>query len=244
MKTKNLINLISKYSISDVDSVKYVVVDSAIQIEALNGKRNCRYSIKMKNTDLQDGVFGIYDSKTLKAVLGVLGDDILVKYNKVDNSIKTLEMKDSKGKTVSMVTSDLSILDEVKPFKGLPDDFNVVIKITDEFISDFSKSMTALSVENITIPAYSDKSKISMLFGLVKNSNTNKIELSLTEYLDVEKSKDEVTSSLTFDGKTLLQILSANKDVDGTLKIHDDLMMIDYDNDEFENKYVLVALRD
>lgn len=244
MKTKKIIDFINKYTIGDVDSVKMVVDANTLSVDALTGKRNCRYYVKMKDTDLDDGEFGIYNSKLLKNILGVLDDDITIKYNKSNSLINALDINDKSMRKATVVTSDLSILDPIKPMKQLPDDFVVVMNITADFIKDFSQSLTALGAENITFPAYSKKDDLSIIFGLMKTSNTNTISLGLKDYMITESTKDTLRNNLTFDGKTLLQILLANKDITGTLSIFDDLMIIDYASDEYENKYLLVALPD
>jgi len=248
MKKKRLVELISKYNVAKTEQVIYKCLNKEILVEAKTENKNLRITVKLKDSILEDGSFGILDTKTFKAMLSVLNEDIAVKYDKSGDDIISLNIRDTNKRNVKIVTGNLSIFEEVEPVKTLPSDYPVVMNISDEFIRDFTNSMSALNVDSFSISRFTDINNVKLMFGFNSHTNTDTITIPLKNYIDKSKDKaesiGELENEVYFDARSLLEILTVNKEIaeSGKILIHDRLIRIEYNTADFECQYLMVSL--
>jgi hypothetical protein len=141
---------------------------------------------------------------------------------------------------VQYVAADLDILPARPKTKSIPD-YNVEIKLNEEFIGKFLKAKAALpEVDLFTLVMSKKKGKLEMVLGYSDNINTNRVALEV----DAEKGKDKVKAPISFNAKILKEIISANDECKNPiLKVSEDgLAYVEISQDAFTSQYYLVKI--
>ena len=132
--------------------------------------------------------------------------------------------------------ADLSVIPSVPDLKGLPN-FDVQIKLDQNFITKFIRAKGALADENnFTFVSKGGKNQIIIGFS---NINTNRISI------DVDATTEGDVSGISFSATYLKEILVANKESnDATLDISTQgLSHIHFTADEYTSDYYLVEIQ-
>lgn len=243
MKKSTLISFINKYSLNgNIESVKWIVDanDNKIKTSSISDEKDVICIVEIKNSyGLESQELGINDTLKLQKLLGVLGENVDVKYNKKNEKVTSLNFESNKVK-VQYVTADVSVIPNVPVLKTLPE-FNLEIPLTKEFVSQFVKAKSALSeVDTLTFMKPTKKDgNIKLVIGH-SSVNTNKISMDI----EVDEVKNTLEENINFSAKYLKEILTSNSDCENAvLKVSDGgLAHVEFKTDEFECNYYLVKI--
>jgi len=237
MKKDKLINVIKKYHLNNtIDSVKWVVgADNAVDINFVTSDRTLVGSLRATGVDIEESELGIYTTAQLLKLFSVFGDDIDISMLKIDNIARTLNMKD-KSTSVTYMLSDLSVIPIAGKPKQLPE-FQLQIKIDNEFINKFNKAKGALpDISHVTFNCKGDKKE--MIIGYSSN-NTTRVTLP------IEGTCSGDVTYKSFNSNYLKEVLAANTDAtEALIEISDaGLMAVSYKGPDFSSTYFFVEVQ-
>jgi ribosome maturation factor RimP len=134
-------------------------------------------------------------------MLSAVGDDIDVTVNGVDKTAVSMKIKD-KDINMTFMLADLSVIRQVPDLKNTPD-WNVTIKLTNDFINKFIKAKNALpDSENFGIKCNNEEVEMIINYSTI---NTNRIKFNWS----AEGSTDIPITC--FSSTLFKEILQANK---------------------------------
>lgn len=236
MEKQKLNRFISKYNLAGlIESVKWNTSDSSLSTKFISDDKSVLGSISMTGFDYKNTEFGVYDTSKLVKMVGVLGTDIEFDVQMVDDKSVSLKFKDG-STSVNYMLADLSVIPSVPELKGLPE-FDVQIKLDQNFITKFIRAKSALVDEN-NFTFVSKKGKSQIIIGY-SNINTNRISI------DVDSTTKGDVDGISFSATYLKEILVANKESnDATLNISTQgLSHIHFAADEYTSDYYLVEIQ-
>lgn len=236
MEKQKLNRFVSKYTLAGlVESVKWESKDGSLNTSFISDDKSVLGSVKMKDFEGSNSIFGVYDTTKLTKMLSVLGETIDFTISDIDGKAISLKFKD-KSTSINYMLADLSVIPNVPDLKQLPN-FDVKIKLDSTFISTFIKAKAALSDEN-TFTFVSNGGKSEIIIGH-SNINTNRISIEV----DAETTGD--VKPISFSSTYLKEILVANREAsDATLNISTQgLSHIHFEIDEYTSDYYLVELQ-
>lgn len=235
MEKAKLNRFISKYGLSGlVESVKWEVKDSVLNTSFISDDKSVLGSVEMTGFNQDNAVFGVYDTTKLTKMLSVLGSDVEFDITEVNEKAVSLKFKDGTT-SVNYMLADLTVIPNVPDLKTLPD-FNVKIKLDQNFTNKFIKAKGALADEN-TFTFVSKDGRNQIILGY-SNINSNRISI------DVEREGEGDVEPISFSATYLKEILNANKEAsDATLDISSQgLSHIHFEVDEYTSDYYLVEI--
>jgi hypothetical protein len=244
MDKKNIETFIKKYYLGGtLEQVRWLSGEGALNVTALTSDKKFLTSVTLKKFDgFGDAEVGILETTRLKQMLTALSDDVTFELNHDDEDatrIVSLTVSDSVS-TMSYVAADLDVLPKRPKTKSIPD-YNVEIKLTDDFIGRFMKAKGSLpDVDLFTLVMSKKKKKLEMVLGYSENINNNRQAISV----DAEEGKDTVKEPISFNAKILKEILVANEEVkDPMLRVSEDgLAFLEFDQDGFNSQYYLIKI--
>ncbi len=244
MDKKNIDTFIKKYYLGGtLEQVRWMVANNSLNVTALTSDKKFLTSVTLKKFEgFGDAEVGILETTRLKQMMAALSDDINFKLNlDEEDANRITSMVNSDAKTeVQYVAADLDVLPKRPKTKALPD-YQVEIKLTDEFIGKFMKAKSALpEVDLFTLVMSKKKKKLEMVLGYSENVNSNRIALEV----DAEEGKDSVSAPASFNAKILKEIITANEEVkEPVLKVSEDgLAFLEFDQDGFNAQYYLIKI--
>lgn len=234
---KNRLNrFISKYNLAGlVESVSWKAENKTLTTRFISDDKTVLGSVSVSEFDFEDSTIGVYNTNTLKSLLGVLGNDINIALKRVDEKPISLALT-SDSTTIQYQLADLAVIPNVPDLKQMPE-FGIEVEMDGNFIEKFIKAKSALSdIDNFTV--LSEKGKLKIVIGY-SNINTNRVELVVNENYDGE------VKPISFSAKYFKEILSANKEANkATLKVSKDgLANVDFSVDGFASSYYLVEVQ-
>lgn len=235
MEKQKLNKFISRYNLAGlVESVKWETENNVLKTSFISDDKSVLGSVSMKDFQYEDSKFGVYDTSKLTKMLSVLGNDVDFELVTVNDKVASLKFKDG-STAVNYMLAELSIIPNVPDLKQLPD-FDIKIKLDQNFITKFIRAKGALSDENtFTFVTKNGKSQIILGYSSI---NTNRITI------DVDCESPEKTTPISFSSTYLKEILVANKEAnDATLSISSKgLAHIHFEIDEYSSDYFLVEI--
>ena len=235
VKNNSLGRFISKYYLeSAVASSKWRLKNETLSARFMTEDRTLLGELKLKNfkCDSIDGeTLGIYNTEQLVKLLGVLDDDVEIKYE-----YPFLHITDTKSK-VSYVLSDLSIIPDAPAMKVQPT-FDTELTMDADFGKKFVKGKGALSdVETFTLVKNGTADTINIVIGH-SSIATNNCTIPV-------KSTNTDVKLVSFNAKYLKSIITANSDAkECTMKVSSDgLARLNFKSDDFEVEYNMVAVQ-
>lgn len=236
MDKNNLNRFIAKYNLAGlVEVVSWITENGMLSTRFISDDKTVLGSVSLNSFEFEDSTIGIYDTNSLKSLLGVLGNDINISLKKNENTPVSLSLT-SDFTTVQYQLADLSVIPNVPELKKLPE-FTININIDSNFIEKFIKAKSALSdVDTFTI--LSEKGKLKIVIGYSK-INTNRVELI------VDENFIETINPISFSAKYFKEILSANKESsESILRISKEgLANVNFSVGEFTSSYYLVEVQ-
>lgn len=235
MEKGKLNRFVQKYNLAGlVESVKWETKDNELTTSFISDDKSVLGKVTMKEFNFNDATFGVYDTSKLTKMLGVLGEAVEFEISDVEGKPVSLKFKDG-STSVNYMLADLSVIPNVPDLKKLPD-FNIKIKLDENFISKFIRAKSALADENnFTFVVKNGKAQIVLGHS---NINTNRISI------DVEGEVEGDVEPISFSATYLKEILVANKEAkDATLNISSQgLSHIHFEVGEYTSDYYLVEI--
>jgi hypothetical protein len=235
MEKGKLNRFVQKYNLAGlVESVKWETKDNALTTSFISDDKSVLGKVTMTEFNFNDTTFGVYDTSKLTKMLSVLGDAVDFEISDVEGKAVSLKFKDG-STSVNYMLADLSVIPNVPDLKKLPD-FNIKIKLDENFISKFIRAKSALTDENnFTFVAKNGKAQIVLGHS---NINTNRISI------EVEGEIEGDVEPISFSATYLKEILVANKEAkDATLNISSQgLSHIHFEAGEYTSDYYLVDI--
>lgn len=208
MQKQKFLNTITQYCIGSNPPVKYTVKDNTLTIHFRSEQKDLRGVVEVSDIEMEDNIFGVYDSEKFSRILGALDNDISVKIEK-----STLTLSDE-NTVASFMLSPLDIIyneynedpEVVSPFKEIPEP-NLKFELTQELVQKFIKAKNALPESSIV--AFQGFNTIGSDIEMILNYSThptNQIKIQVNG----EVTKDlDITA---FSADYIKEILIANKD--------------------------------
>ncbi len=235
MEKGKLNRFVQKYNLAGlVESVKWETKDNSLTTSFISDDKSVLGKVTLNEFNFNDATFGVYDTSKLTKMLGVLGETVDFEISDVDGKPVSLKFKDG-STSVNYMLADLSVIPNVPDLKKLPD-FNIKIKLDENFISKFIRAKSALADENnFTFVVKNGKAQIVLGHS---NINTNRISI------DVEGEISGDVEPISFSATYLKEILVANKEAkDATLNISSQgLSHIHFEAGEYTSDYYLVEI--
>ena len=235
MEKGKLNRFVQKYNLAGlVESVKWETKDNSLTTSFISDDKSVLGKVTLNEFNFNDATFGVYDTSKLTKMLGVLGEAVDFEISDVDGKPVSLKFKDG-STSVNYMLADLSVIPNVPDLKKLPD-FNIKIKLDENFISKFIRAKSALADENnFTFVVKNGKAQIVLGHS---NINTNRISI------DVEGEISGDVEPISFSATYLKEILVANKEAkDATLNISSQgLSHIHFEVGEYTSDYYLVEI--
>jgi hypothetical protein len=235
MEKSKLNRFVQKYNLAGlVESVKWETKENSLTTSFISDDKSVLGKVTMTNFGYNDTTFGVYDTSKLIKMLSVLGESIEFDISDIDGKPVSLKFKDG-STSINYMLADLSVIPNVPDLKQLPN-FNIKIKLDENFITKFIRAKSALVDENnFTFVAKDGKCHI-----VLGHSNINTNRISIEVDCECEGSIDPISFSANF----LKEILVANKEAkDAILEISSQgLSHIHFEIDEYTTDYYLVQI--
>lgn len=235
MEKSKLNRFVQKYNLAGlVESVKWETKENSLTTSFISDDKSVLGKVTMTNFGYNDTTFGVYDTSKLTKMLSVLGESIDFDISDIDGKPVSLKFKDG-STSINYMLADLSVIPNVPDLKSLPN-FNIKIKLDENFITKFIRAKSALVDEN-NFTFVSKDGKCHIVLGH-SNINTNRISIEVD--CECEGSIDPISFSANF----LKEILVANKEAkDAILEISSQgLSHIHFEIDEYTTDYYLVQI--
>jgi hypothetical protein len=237
MEKSKLDKFISKYNLGgSCESVTLKSDGDNLSVRTISADKNVLVEITAEQIKFPEGEFGVYDTKKLRSILGVLDENITVNTSVANGKMTGLNLNDNSTKA-TFVLADATVIPAVPELKKLPVvDFTILLD--DKFVGTFVKAKSALNdVETFTVMSSGADKTAEVVIGHSSN-NTNRI--SITVATDVATK----VSPISFSANYLREILTANKEVsNGTLQISSKgLSVAKFDSNGYASTYYLVQI--
>jgi hypothetical protein len=236
MNKAYLDRFISKYSLGDsVNSVVLNVNNEVLTTEFITLDKSLLGKVTLDTFQFEDVQLGIYDTKQLASLLGVLNDDINLTVVKSQDKVVSVKFEDSYA-SVNYMLSDLSVIPDVPQMKSVPE-FELSLKIDSLFITKFISGKNALA-ESETFTVLTDANTDSCKFVINYSAiNTNRVNLPVT----VDTFSD--VGPLSFNAELFAKVLQANKECESaSMEISSKgLARASFKVDNYDAVYNLVA---
>lgn len=242
MQKSKLEKFITKYNLGgSCESVIFKSDGMNLSVRAISDDKNVLGEVTVQDINFPEGEFGVYDTKKLRSILGVLDDTLTIGLNKksVNDTPTSLNITDGNTRA-TFVLADPSVIPPVPELKKLPP-MDFTINLDQKFIQTFIKAKSALNeVETFAIMSSGEDNTVSVVIGH-SNTNTNRITITA--------STDKVCrlSPINFSANYLREILTANKDNPNggtaTLQVSSKgIALVQLDSPDFKVSYYLVQI--
>lgn len=238
MQKSVLERFIAKYNLAGAaEAVTWNTKGNKLATSFISDDKNVLGQVTTTEVSFDDGEYSVYDTTTLRSLMGVLDEDIEIKVNMKAEKALSLQLKDSSSK-VTFVLAKAEVIPDVPGLKQLPE-FDLEVTLDERFFTTFVKGKNALpDVETFTV--VTEKGQTSIVLGYSKKINQNQVDF----VVDLAKG-DGTTRPINFSARYMKEILLANKEArGGVLKISDKgLAHITFDLDGFSVDYYLVEIQ-
>ena len=236
MEKSKLEKFVSKYNLGgSCESVLWKSDGDDITVKCISDDKNVLGIITVKDAKLEEGEYGIFDTKQLSSMLSVLGEGIKITTKKTGGKTSAIHLTDDNVK-VDYVLADSAVIPAAPDLKQLPA-FDIEIKLDQKVMNTFLKAKGALSdVETFTV--MSDGTSAQIVLGY-SDMNTNRITI------DVETSKNVKLSPINFSARYLKEIIAANREAaSGVLKVSaKGLAYVKFGVSDYNTDYYLVQIQ-
>ena len=234
MEKQRIDQFIEKYNLGGlIETVMWNVENKTLKTSFISSDKTVIGMVEMENFNVPDDEFGVYDTKQLKGMLGVLENDVEFKTVKTGEKILSLKFSD-KATSLNYIAADKSIIPTPPGLKKLPD-FDAEITLDTAFINKFIKAKGALSEQkSFTFIVKDGKAQIALGY-VGGETNTNRI------FLDVDAKVGE-DAQISFSADYFKEILVANKNAtDAKMEISTKgLAHVKFEADGFVSEYYLI----
>ena len=228
MDKSKLLNFINKYSLNGLcNTVKWSAKNRGLVTDFITDDKNILGKVAVKAVNFPEGQYGIYNTKGLVKLLGIL-------QNEVDLDVEDNTSLTFTDKTISakFLLASLDIIAS-PPAATLPE-FDFEFDINSIFIDRFIKARAAL--DEATVFAFAMiEGKISIVLNYALH-NTDRIIIPL-------ESNYTLSDPLVFNIDNFKEILAANKDCTGKVSVSTQgLLMVKCQAEDIASVYYQVML--
>ena len=241
-KTK-LETFIKKYSLGGtLDEVRWISNGKTLKVSEMTSDKKFLATVEMKNFDaFKETEFVVTNTPKLKSLISALSENVTVDLNAGEddeNRIISINVADEKNSFVYN-TGDSEHLQKKPKIQSIPN-YEVEIKLTEDFVNSFSKAKAALSDVQLFTFVMSKKNRLEMVLGYSSNINTDRFVLSL----DTLDDKNKLKEPASFSAGILKEILAANSEVkDPIFKVSEQgLAYVEFDTPDFNAKYYMIKV--
>lgn len=233
-----LLNFISKYKIADIDDVVWNFSEKSLSTSIRTLDKSVIGYIKMFNVNDENfngKSLGIKNSSIVLKYLGLLKDNVELFYGKSkDNTPSQLHLKDGNLEFYVSLASTESVRKVPQQKSDLPTEYDISIKITDDFIDTFSKGKSVFSeLAKFSVRVINGKCKVFLGRDEVLY---NRMEIC------PETNKVTDIKDLFFNIAGFSDALLANKGVNAEFLISSEgVGILEYKNDSYHAKYIFLA---
>lgn len=247
MTKTQLETFIKKYSLGGLNNeVRWTAKSGVLKMVEITSDKKLMTAVDLNNFDaFNDAELVVPNTGELKAMLSPLSDNITIELEKgqEEDSKRIVSMYLSDDQTRSIYqTGDGDHLQSKPKLITIPE-YDVEIRLTEDFITRFTKAKSALpNVTNFTLIMSKKKNKLEMVIGHSSNNNTNRIVLELDK--EVVKGKDTIKAPTSFSADVLKEILAANSEVeDAVFRVSEQgLAHIEFVTNDFTSKYYMIKI--
>jgi len=232
-------SIISKYYMEGlIESVKWIVNDNNLYINCVSPNKNLVGNIHVKNFNLMDSEFGIYDTTKLNKLISVINKDLDINLNKVGKTYTKLLLSDSQF-SINYSLANLKMIDKIPDIEE--PNYDIEINLENDDIISMIRAKTALIDANTVIiqPHINEQGEnhIEMIFGN-NDEYSNKISYYLTQII----SNTPKHYKVNYNSDVIKSVMNANKE-SSRAKMYinlEGLMKIEFDNGEIKSKYFII----
>ena len=232
MKRTYLDSFISKYHLGGlISNTIWKIKDNTLSTTFTTDGKEMLGTVKFNDFTEPDAELGIIDTERLLRMLSVLNGDCNLEYQKVDERIVSVMMKDSNAE-VKFTLGDLSVFPHQSSLKQIPD-FEAVIEVSKESASSFVTGCNAISESNhFTIVG----NEFIINYDKTKNVDMIRVPVKVVSGTETEEK--------SFSSEHMSKIISANKDADSiSVSVSNaGLMRCVFSSKDYSSEYYLVAL--
>jgi hypothetical protein len=227
---------INKYNLGGVcESVLYNVQNGVLSTRGISEDNTVLCEVTAPSFGLPDGQYPVYETSRIRAMLGVLANDLGVVVRTSDTRPVSLTFTDG-NVDATFVLADSSVIPAVPTTKIPP--FDITLNIDEYFITSYIKAKAALP-EATTFTLVSDGSsdEVDVVLGFsALNTNRIKLTASLAAPAPLEP--------ISFSAKYFREILVANKDArSGTMAVSSKgIAVATFEVDDIVSTYYLVRI--
>ena len=237
MEKEKLERFITKYNlVGNCEEVLWESDGTNLSVRSQPSSKDVIAEVKLSDIAFPQGSLAVTDTKRLKAILGVMGDNVSVKLNTVDGRTTGLALTDDKTKAYFAVGLPQAVPPVQKVTSLPPMDTEIVLD--EVFTTQFLRAKAALSdVSTVTLMSDGTDDTVEVILGFSKN-NTNKISFTV---------KAPVTNKIPpvhFSANFLKEIIVSNKDVtDGKFRLSSKgIAVLEFKSDDTDAKYYLLGV--
>lgn len=213
MEKTKLERFITKYNLGGAcESVVLKSDGDTLSVRAISDDKNVLGEISAEGIEFPEGEFGVYETKKLRGILGVMEEQLTVTAESNNDKITGVRITDGDTKA-TFVLADITVIPTVPDVKKFPP-MDFTITLDEKFVNTFIKAKGALSqVETFAVMSTGEDSTANVVIGY---STTNTSRISITAQTDAPVKLDPIV----FSAEYLKEILVANKEAkNGTLEI-------------------------
>lgn len=241
MEKSKLDKFIAKYSFGGaVESVTWDADGTALYTKARTSDKNAGVEVKLLDaTGFPKGSYSVYETKKMKSMLSIVGDDVTITPNVQNGVAKSLEFS-SDGADAVFVLADASVIPEAPVLSKLPP-FDLTIELTDKMMSTFLRAKAALpESDKFVVKSDGKNSTAQVVLGYSKK-NTNRVTITANT-----TGTPVPFEPLNFSATYLKEIFLANKEVvGGTMAVSSrGLCVLTLNTPEYTTSYYLVKVDD
>jgi hypothetical protein len=236
MEKTKLEKFIGKYALGgSCESVLWKSDGTDITVKCISDDKNVLGIVTVRDVQLEEGDYCIFDTTQLSSMLSVLSDSIKITPKKNSGKTSAIHITDNNVK-VDYVLADASVIPSAPDLKQLPN-FEIEIQLDQKFTNTFLKAKGALS-DAETFTVVSDGTTANIILGY-SDMNTNRITL------DVDTTNNTKINPINFSARYFKEILSANREsTGGVLKVSSKgLAYVKFGLTEYNTDYYLVQIQ-
>ena len=213
MQKSTLETFIKRYSLGGVCETAHWYSDAVTQTLTARAHTETKTVILKVLLKKWEGVescqLALPSSTKIKSMLAPIGDEVVITLNKVRDRVANFSISDQDCEaicTVAEYDAFPETLDVDSDSENVPTEFEVEIKLTEEFVDKLMRSMAAISTAKDFVLMTNKKGTLDMIINY-EDTNTNRIRLPVV----TTTGKDQMDTPLGFSTEVLKAIITSNE---------------------------------
>jgi len=225
-----------------VQSVRWLTEENKLSISFTSENKDIAGDLVCDTSPVEDSEIAIFDTAQLNKLISVTNGELLLTLEKEHKVYSKLHIQDNSFNVAYSLADSLLV-----PKRGtinFPTDYDVIIELTPEIVSNFIKAKSALTdISDVMISTEEDPDRgtiVQFAFGDLNNFS-NKIKYIVDENITINKEL-----KLPFNSDSFKNILAANKDLEsGKLSLTEEgFMKLEFQSEDIKTLYYMVRKED